>query len=235
VRLAVLGVALTGAVLLSACGSGADAPAASSAPASTKPSATKATSTPVVSSPTSSPVDSAPPDPSTSATPTVAPSAPLVDYGAVLEVWAAHHKADERFDPGAMWDATPGWGPDEANNDKFNSVTLTGGRVLDLVMYLPRPSVSAAKATALALSALPKDATVLWRQQFAACSVVQLTSVSLGKVVAGKPFRNPKGQIQLVLISGSAVTPSATFDPGKVGSVLVRSTQAATAADFTGC
>jgi hypothetical protein len=170
-----------------------------------------------------------------SPTPTVAPATPLVDYGAVLASWSAHHTADERFDPGAMWDATPGWGPDEANNDKFNSVTLTGGRVLDLVMYLPRPSVTSAKATALALGVLPKDATVLWKQQFAACSVVQLTSASLGRVLAGKPFQNPTGQVQLVLLSGSAVAPSATFDPGKVGSVLVRSAKAASSADFTGC
>jgi hypothetical protein len=170
-----------------------------------------------------------------SAPPTVAPASPLVDYGAVLSVWAAHHTADERFDPGAMWDATPGWGPDEANNDRFNSVVLTGGRVLDLVLYLPRPSISAAKATTLAVGTLPKDATVLWKRQFAACSVVQLTSATLAKAVAGKPFLNPTGQVQLVLLSGSALAPSPTFDPAKVGSVLVRSTQAATAADFAGC
>ena len=60
-------------------------------------------------------------------------------------------------------------------------------------------------------------------------------AVELGKVLAGAPFRNPTGQVQLVLLSGSAVAPSATFDPGKVGSVLVRSAKAASAADFTGC
>ncbi len=234
-RRSAIGAALTCALLLSACASGGDTPGASTAPASTKPPATRATPAPAASSPTASPVDTATPDPSTSVTPTVAPSAPLVDYGAVLSVWAAHHTADERFDPGAMWDATSGWGPDEADNDRFNSVVLTGGRVLDLVMYLPRPSVPAAKATVLALGALPKDATVLWKQQFAACSVVQLTSASLAAVVAGKPFGNPKGQVQLVLLSGSALAPSATFDPGKVTSVVVRPAQAATAADFAGC
>jgi hypothetical protein len=232
VRHTATGAVLAAVLVLSACGSGQDAPAASSSPASAKPSATKVAPTPAASSPTASPVDTATLDPSTSATPTVAA---LVDYGAVLAVWASHHTADERFDPGAMWDATAGWGPDEANNDRYNSVVLTGGRVLDYVLYLPRPSVTAAKATTLALGALPKDATVLWKQQFAACSVVQLTSVSLAKAVAGKPFLNPKGQVQLVLLSGSALAPSTTFDPGRVGSVLVRSTQAATAADFTGC
>jgi hypothetical protein len=235
VRRVAVGIALTGVLVLSACGSGGAAPAASTAPASPKPSATTAKPAPAVSSPPASPVDTATPDPSMSAPPTVAPTSPLVDYGAVLSVWAAHHTADERFDPGAMWDATPGWGPDEANNDKVNSMVLTGGRVLDYVLYLPRPSVSAAKATSLALAALPKDATVLWTKRFAACSVVQLTSASLAKAVAGKPFLNPKGQVQLVLLSGSAVAPSATFDPAKVGSVLVRSTQARTAADFAGC
>ena len=234
-RLVAVGIALTGALLLTACGSGGEAPAASTAPAPSTPSATTSQPAPVMTSPTASPVDTATPDPSMSAPPSAAPTAPLVDYGAVLAVWAAHHTADERFDPGAMWDATPGWGPDEANNDRFNSVALTGGRVLDLVMYLPRPSVTAAKATAVALGALPKDATVLWKRQFAACSVVQLTSSSLAKAVAGKPFLNPKGQVQLVLLSGSAVAPSATFDPGRVGSVLVRSTKALTAADFAGC
>jgi hypothetical protein len=231
VRRIAIGAALA-ALLLSACSSGSDAPTATSTPTKAKPSATKTAPAPAASSPTASPVDTATPDASTSATP---PTAPLVDYGAALSVWASRHTADERFDPGAMWDATTGWGPDEANNDKFNSVVLTGGRVLDYVMYLPRPSVAAAKATALALGALPKDATVLWRQQFAACSVVQLTSASLAKAVAGKPFGNPTGQVQLVLLSGPALAPSATFDPRKVGSVLVRSTQAATASAFTGC
>ena len=223
------------ALLLAACGSGGDSSAATTAPASPKPSATTSRSASAPSGLTASPIDTATADPSMSAPPTAAPAAPLVDYGAVLAVWAAHHTADERFDPGAMWDATPGWGPDETNNDKVNSVVLTGGRVLDLVLYLPRPSVTAAKATALALAMLPKDATVLWKQQFAACSVVQLTSASLAKALAGKPFLNPKGQVQLVLLSGSPLTPSATFDPAKVGSVLVRSTQAVTAADFAGC
>ena len=150
-------------------------------------------------------------------------------------MWASRHTADERFDPGAMWDATPGWGPDEDNNDKYNNVVLTGGRVLDYVLYLPRPSVTAAKATALAMAALPKDATVLWKQQFAACSVVQLTSASLARAVSAKPFANPRGQVQLVLRSGTALVPAATFDPAKVASVLVRAKKATSAADFPGC
>jgi hypothetical protein len=232
-RLAV--VPLLTALLLAACGSGGDAPAASTGAVSPKPSATSASPTAPESSPTASSVDTATPDPSMSTSPTVAPTAPLVDYGAVLSVWAAHHTADERFDPGAMWDPTPGWGPDEDNNDKVNSVVLTGGRVLDFVLYLPRPSVTAVKATALAVGMLPKDATVLWKQQFPACSVVQLTSASLATAVAGKPFLNPTGQVQLVLLSGSALAPSSTFDPAKVGSVLLRSAQAEKPADFAGC
>jgi hypothetical protein len=159
----------------------------------------------------------------------------VTDYGATLAVWATHHKADERFDPGAMWDATTGWGPDDANNDKFNDTVVVGGRVLRYDMYLPRPAVAAATAIALATATLPKDATVVWRRQFATCYAVQLRSATLGKVLAGKPFANPQGQVQLQLRSGSPTDAAAAFDPAAVTSVRVRPTLAATAADFTGC
>jgi hypothetical protein len=160
---------------------------------------------------------------------------PITDYGAVLAVWAAHHDADERFDPGAMWDPTPGWGPDDANNDKVNNTTLTGGRVLSYDLYLPRPSVTAAKAIALATATLPADAAVLWRQQFPGCYVVQLSSATLGAALAAKPFRNPQGQVQLQLRSGSPTGTADPFDPAKVTSVLVRPAIAATASAFAGC
>jgi hypothetical protein len=230
--------ALAGVLLLGGCSAGGD-PAGSASPtastaASRSPSpAPGRTSARPTASTTASPVDTATPDPSTS--PTAAPITPLVDYGALLSVWASRHTADERFDPGAMWDPTPGWGPDEDNNDKFNDVVLTGGRVLDYVLYLPRPSVTAAKATAVALTALPRDAAVLWTRQFAACSVVQLRSASLAKVLAAKPFANPDGQVQLVLRSGTGTAPAAAFDPAKVASVLVRDAVAASPSDFTGC
>ena len=160
-----------------------------------------------------------------------APIAPLTDYGALLSVWAKRHVADERFDPGAMWDPTPGLGPDEANNDRYNNLDASSGRVLVYTVYTARGGVTAAKATAAALTALPRDATVLWKQHFAACSVVQLTSASLAKAVAGKPFANPQGQVQLILRSGSPVAPSAVpkLDPAKVTYVQVRPTVAASA------
>lgn len=161
--------------------------------------------------------------------------APLTGYGATLAVWATHHDPDERFDPGAMWDPTRGWGPDEANNDKFNDVVVTGGRVLRYDMYLPRPSVAAATAISLAKAVLPSDAVVVWRRQFAACYAVQLSSVSLGRVLARAPFSNPQGQVQLQLRSGSPTTATPAFDPAAVTSVLVRPTIASTPADFTGC
>jgi hypothetical protein len=207
-------------------------PTASVTPGTTAPapSRSSAAPTPTSASPTSSPVDSATPDPSVSPT-----AVALTDYGALLSVWAAHHDPDERFDPGAMWDPTPGWGPDEAHNDKFNETVVTGGRVLRYDMYLPRSGVTAAKAITLATSALPADATVLWRQQFPSCYVVQLTSPSLGAVLAAKPFRNPQGQVQLQLRSGSPSGAPDPFNPANVASVLVRPAQAATAADFAGC
>ena len=234
-RLVAVGIALTGALLLTACGSGGEAPAASTAPAPSTPSATTSQPAPVMTSPTASPVDTATPDPSMSAPPSAAPTAPLVDYGAVLAAWAAHHDADERFDPGAMWDPTPGWGPDDANNDKFNDTTLTGGRVLSYDMYVPRPSVAAAKAIALATATLPADAEILWRQQFPGCYVVELTSATLGAVLAGKPFRNPQGKVQLQLRSGAPTGPAVPFDPATVTSVRVRPAMAASAAAFVGC
>jgi len=214
---------------LTACSGGAGEPAASTARTSVAPTRS---ATPVATrpSPTASPVDSATPDPSTSAAPV-----PITDYGAVLAAWAAHHDADERFDPGAMWDPTPGWGPDDANNDKFNDTALTGGRVLSYDMYVPRPSVAAAKAIALATATLPADAEILWRQQFPGCYVVELTSATLGAVLAGKPFRNPQGQVQLQLRSGAPTGPAAPFDPATVTSVRVRPAIAASAAAFTGC
>jgi hypothetical protein len=107
--------------------------------------------------------------------------------------------------------------------------------VLRYDMYLPRPSVVASKAITLATAMLPSDATVLWRQQFPACYVVQLSSATLGTVLAPKPFRNPQGQVQLQLHSGSPTGTADPFDPAKVTSVLVRPAIAATASDFTGC
>ena len=214
---------------LTGCSGGAGEPAASTA--RTSVAATRS-ATPIATRPslTASPVDSATLDPSTSPTPV-----PLTDYGAALAAWAGHHDADERFDPGAMWDPTPGWGPDDANNDKFNDTTLTGGRVLSYDMYMPRPSVAAAKAIALATATLPADAEILWRRQFPGCYVVELTSATLGAVLAGKPFRNPQGQVQLQLRSGSPTGTADPFDPTKVTSVLVRPTIAASASAFTGC
>jgi hypothetical protein len=238
VRVLEAGAVAVGALLLAACGTGADQPAASTSATSAKPTSSSAKPVPTSASPSSSPVDTATPDPSMSpsSSPT-APVAPLTDYGAVLSVWAKRHVADERFDPGAMWDPTPGIGPDEANNSRYNNLDATSGRVLAYVVYTGRGGVTAAKATAAALTSLPKDATVLWKQQFAACSVFQLTSASLAKAVAGKPFRNPQGQVQLILRSGSPVAPSAVakLDPAKVTYVQVRPTIAATPQDFTGC
>lgn len=235
-RLAAVGTTLAVVLALAACSGGGGAPVASTSPATVAPSPTRATPTtsptPTTSNPTASPVDSATPDASSSSP---APVVAVTDYGATLAVWATRHKADERFDPGAMWDATSGWGPDEANNDKFNDTVVTGGRVLRYDMYLPRPAVAAATAIALATATLPKDATIVWRRQFATCYAVQLSSAALGKVLAGKPFANPQGQVQLQLRSGSPTSTAATFDPGAVTSVLVRPTVAATAADFTGC
>jgi len=238
VRVRGAGAAVAVVLLLTACGSGADEPAASSSATSAKPAASSAKPVPTSASPSSSTVDTATPDPSMSpsSTPT-APIAPLTDYGAVLSVWAKHHVADERFDPGAMWDPTPGLGPDEDNNDRYNNLDASTGRVLAYTVYVARGGVPAAKATAAAMTSLPKDATVLWKQQFAACSVVQLTSASLAKAVGGKPFSNPQGQVQLVLRSGSPTAPSAVakLDPAKVTHVQVRPTIAASAQDFTGC
>jgi len=238
VRVREAGAALAAALLLAACGSGADQPAASSSATTPKPAASSPKPVPTSASPSSSPVDTATADPSTS--PSSSPTssiAPLTDYGAPLSVWAKRHVADERFDPGAMWDATPGLGPDEANNSRYNNLDATSGRVLSYTVYTARGGVPVAKATAAAMTALPKDATVLWKQTFAACSVVQLTSASLAKAVAGKPFSNPKGQVQLVLRSGSPIAPSAVaqLDPAKVTHVQVRPTLAASAQDFTGC
>ena len=214
---------------LTGCSGGAAEPAASTAPTSAAPTRS---ATPIATRPslTASPVDSATLDPSASPTP-----AALTDYGAVLATWAAHHDADERFDPGAMWDPTPGWGPDDANNDKFNNTTPTGGRVLSYDMYVPRPSVAAAKAIALATATLPADAEILWRQQFPGCYVVELTSASLGAVLVAKPFRNPQGQVQLQLRSGSPTGTAVPFDPAAVTSVRVRPAIAASASAFTGC
>ena len=233
------GAVVVGALLLAACGSGADQPAASSSATSAKPVASSHKPVPTsTTSPSSSPVDTATPDPSMS--PSSSPSAPLVPltgYGAVLSVWAGRHVADERFDPGAMWDPTPGIGPDEANNSRYNNLDASSGRVLAYTVYTARGGVTEAKATAAASTSLPKDATVVWKQQFPACSVVQLTSRSLAKAVAGKPFSNPQGQVQLILRSGSPVASSAVtkLDPAKVTYVQVRPTIAATAQDFTGC
>ncbi|MDA8435764.1 MAG: hypothetical protein M0Z98_07240 [Actinomycetales bacterium] len=235
-RLAAVGTTLAVVLALAACSSGGGAPVASSSSATVAPSPTRATPTtsptPTSASPTTSPVDSATPDASTSSP---APVVAVTDYGATLAVWATHHKADERFDPGAMWDATSGWGPDEANDDKFNDTVVVGGRVLRYDMYLPRPAVAAATAIALATATLPRDATVVWRRQFATCYAVQLSSATLGKLLAGKPFANPQGQVQLQLRSGSPSSSTAAFDPAAVTSVRVRPTLAATAADFAGC
>ena len=220
------------ALSLAGCSSGAGEPAGSTARASVPPTPTSVSPRPSTATPTSSALDSATPDPSTSPT---ASASPITDYGAVLAVWAAHHDSDERFDPGAMWDPTPGWGPDEANNDKVNDTVVTGGRVLHYDMFLPRPSVAASKAITLATAMLPSDATVLWRRQFPACYVVQLSSATLGAVLATKPFRNPQGQVQLQLRSGSPTGTPDPFDPAKVTSVLVRPAIAVTASDFTGC
>lgn len=236
-RAATLAPALAGVLALAACSSGADAPVAtSSGPRASASSASpqpSATSTP---SPTASPVDSATPDvssasPSASASPTAA----VRDYGATLAVWATRHHEDERFDPGAMWDPTPGWGPDDAHDDVVNDLVTTGGRVLRYDMSVPRPSVPAERAIAIATATLPKDAVVLWRKQFAACYVVQLTSRALGSVLAGAPFANPDGHVELQLRSGSPTDATAAFDPARVTSVLVRPTIAATPADFPGC
>jgi hypothetical protein len=239
VRVLGAGAVVVCALLLAACGSGADQPAASSSATSAKPAASSAKPVPTsTTSPSSSPVDTATPDPSMSPSSTPStPVVPLTGYGAVLSVWAARHVADERFDPGAMWDPTPGIGPDEANNSRYNNLDASSGRVLAYTVYTARGGVTEAKATAAASTSLPKDATVLWKQQFAACSVVQLTSRSLARAVAGKPFSNPQGQVQLILRSGSPVASSAVakLDPAKVTYVQVRPTIAATAQDFTGC
>jgi hypothetical protein len=237
VRHAPVGAMLVAVVALTACSGGGGAPVASSAPvtpaSSVTPSTPATSPPPTTTAPTASPVDTATPDstPSSSPTPVVAVS----DYGATLAVWATRHKADERFDPGAMWDATSGWGPDEANNDKFNDLVVTGGRVVRYDMYLPRPAVAAATAIGLATATLPRDATVMWRRQFASCYVVQLSSARLGTLFAGQPFANPQGQVQLQLRSGSPTSTTTTFDPAAVTSVRVRPTVAATAADVTGC
>ena len=238
VRVREAGAAVAVALLLAACGSGADQPAASSSATSATPAASSPKPAPTSASPSASPVDTATPDPSMS--PSSSPSAPLVPltgYGAVLSVWAARHVADERFDPGAMWDPTPGIGPDEANNSRYNNLDASSGRVLAYTVYTARGGVTEAKATAAASTSLPKDATVVWKQQFPACSVVQLTSRSLAKAVAGKPFSNPQGQVQLILRSGSPVASSAVtkLDPAKVTYVQVRPTIAASPQDFTGC
>jgi hypothetical protein len=238
VRVTGAGVAVLAVLALTACGPGGEQPTAPTSAAPARPSATTSRPVPPATSPTASPVDTATADPSTSPNTTPpAPVAPLTDYGSALSVWAPRHTADERFDPGAMWDPTPGWGPDEDHDAKFNDLVVTAGRVLDYVEYLPRGGVPAARATSIALATLPRDSTVLWKQQFAACSVVQLTSASLAKVVAGKPFSNPDGQVQLVLRSGSPVAPSATprLDPARITQVAVRAKTAATAADFPGC
>ena len=237
-RRAAAATTLVAALALASCSSGAGAPAASSTPAKATPSATSPTPTPTTPSPTATPIDSATPDPSpspsTSTSPSVAP-APLTDYGAVLALWAVHHAPDERFDPGAMWDPTPGWGPNDANDDKFNNTVVTGGRVLSYDLYLPRPSVGAATAIALATATLPHDATIVWRQQFPRCDVVQLRSAALGAVLAATPYANPQGQVQLLLRSGSPLGAADRFDPTKVTTVLVRPSLAADAAAFAGC
>lgn len=230
-RLAAAGTALAVVLVATACSSGGSG-TPSSPPTTAAPSTTSPTPSPppTTASPTASSVDSATPDPSAS---TPAPTAPITGYGATLAVWAAHHTADERFDPGAMWDPTPGWGPDEAHNDKFNNTVVTAERVLRYDMYLPRAGVAAATAITLATATLPKDAVIVWRRQLTACYAVQLSSASLGKVLAGAPFSNPQGQVQLQLRSGTQ--PTAAFDPARVTTVLVRPTVASTPADFAGC
>jgi hypothetical protein len=238
VRVREAGAVVVAVLLLAGCGTGGDEPSASASATSPKPSASTAEPAPTSASPSSSAIGTATPEPSMStSSPTSQPVTALVDYGAVLSVWAKHHVADERFDPGAMWDPTPGLGPGEDDNDRYNNLDASTGRVLAYTVYLARGGVSSAKATAAVLTALPRDATVLWRQQFAACSVVQLTSASLAKAVAGTSVANPRGQVQLVLRSGSPTAPPAVprLDTAKVTHVEVSSALAATPQDFTGC
>ena len=246
-RRAAIGPVLAVVLALAACGSGGSS-AASTGPATQSP-ATRTTApapsptpaTPTATAPTASPVDTATPDPSSSSTSTPSPTpsatqaVPVTGYGARLAVWASTHQADERFDPGAMWDPTAGWGPDEADNDKFNDMTVTGGRVLRFDMFLPRGGVTAAKAIAFATATLPNVAMVLWRRQLPACYVVQLSSVALGSVLAAKPFADPQGQVQLQLRSGTPTSAAATFDPLAVTAVLVRPAKAASAAGVATC
>ena len=237
-RLAMAGTTLAAALLLSACSSGGGPSAPSTAVLG--PTASSGSSSPAADPTTPAPASSTTPPPGDVATPDVsttssATAAALTDYGATLAVWATHHDADERFDPGAMWDPTPGWGPDDANDDKFNDVVVTAGRVVGYDMQVPRPAVAAATAIALATATLPPDATVLWRRQFATCYVVQLSSATLGQVLAPAPLSDPQGQVQLRLRSGSPSATAVAFDPGAVTSVRVRPTIAPTSAAFTGC
>ena len=232
VRLAAAATALAVVLGVTACSGTGTGGTPSAPPTTAAPSTASPTPSPppTTAGPTSSSVDSATPDASSS---TPVAIAPITGYGATLAVWAAHHTADERFDPGAMWDPTPGWGPDEAHNDKFNTTVVTAERVLRYDMYLPRAGVAAATAITLATATLPKDAVILWRRQLTTCYAVQLTSASLGKVLAGAPFANPQGQVQLQLRSGAA--PTTVFDPARVTTVLVRPSLASTPADFPGC
>jgi hypothetical protein len=234
VRAGSLGATLVAALALSACSAaGSTPPTTTVPPAPSSPpttSSTPSTAAPRTSTPRAS--DSATPVAS-SASPT--PAVALTDYGATLEVWATRHHEDERFDPGAMWDPTPGWGPDDAHDDKVDNLLTTGGRVLRYDLSVPRPSVPAAQAISLAESLLPSDAVVLWRKQYAACYVVQLTSASLGAVLARAPYSNPDGHVELELRSGTPPTPTTAFDPTAVTTVLVRPVVAATPSNFAGC
>lgn len=165
----------------------------------------------------------------------------LTGYGALQQDWNKHHQQDPNYAKNEAYNPTPGLGTDSAHTDKYYALNTSSGRVTSYQMRLPNGQPLAA-AQQEVMKEFPSDASILWQNAVSSdptnsCYLEEIKSPTLGKVLGGKAFGDPQGEVLVELSTATLQTANdnSYYSPSNVNRASLQFLVYQTAADDPAC
>jgi hypothetical protein len=139
------------------------------------------------------------------------PAAELTGFGASKAAWNAHHRADDRFDPGSAYDPTPSLARgDQRHNDRYYNVQAQAGKITSYEMRFP-PSTGIKEAKRSILAEFPSDANIGWFKRRSSCAQMWVGSAQIERT----------NTIDGALVTFSSGEAGDQYDPNDVWSAIL--------------